>query len=198
MFGGTFDPPHYGHLSLLRAAIAAVQPTAVYVIPTGEPPHKAAGHTPAALRMEMCACFLPLFEGLILDDSEILRGGKSYTVDTVHAVQKKFPDSQIYLPMGSDMFLSFTQWREWREIIKCAVLVVHCRDDEDEPPVHDYVRSLRTSGAEILLTEGRIMALSSTEIREKAMLGEDICALVPPEAFAVIQKNLLYAKKEKK
>ena len=78
LFGGTFDPPHNGHVHLLQNAIAAVRPDRVVVMPAGTPPHKAASATPARWRLEMCRCFLPLHENLVVSDWEIKRAGKSY------------------------------------------------------------------------------------------------------------------------
>ena len=83
LFGGTFDPPHNGHMTLLAGAIEAVRPDLVLVEPAGTPPHKRAGGTSAAHRLAMCECFRPLFPELVLDTTEIARGGKSYTIDTV-------------------------------------------------------------------------------------------------------------------
>ena len=75
LFGGTFDPPHNGHMTLLAGAIEAVRPDLVLVEPAGTPPHKRAGGTSAAHRLAMCECFRPLFPELVLDTTEIARGG---------------------------------------------------------------------------------------------------------------------------
>ena len=83
VFGGTFDPPHNGHVTLLENAVRAVKPDKVLVIPTGVPPHKNGGNTPAAVRLEMCRCFMSVFPKVQLDETEIHRAGKSYTVDTL-------------------------------------------------------------------------------------------------------------------
>lgn len=192
LFGGTFDPPHNGHMCLLKAAIDEVQPQLVIVMPTGTPPHKEAGHTSAALRISMCKCFLQLFHNIIISNHEIERGGKSYTVDTLKRLREKYSDAQIFLPIGSDMLLSFTTWRSWQEILKLATLVVHCRQKEDMQPVREYVKMLENEGGDIVFANGEIEVVSSTEIREKAAAGEDISALVPPCTEKIIIKNNLY------
>ena len=102
LFGGTFDPPHNGHMTLLAGAIEAVRPDLVLVEPAGTPPHKRAGGTSAAHRLAMCECFRPLFPELVLDTTEIARGGKSYTIDTVRQMNARYPGAQLYFPMGSD------------------------------------------------------------------------------------------------
>ena len=133
LFGGTFDPPHNGHVHLLQNAIAAVRPDRVVVMPAGTPPHKAASATPARWRLEMCRCFLPLHENLVVSDWEIKRAGKSYTVDTLAMLRREYPDAELFLCMGSDMLTSFTEWRDWQTILKSAALVVQSRTEGDDP-----------------------------------------------------------------
>ncbi len=192
VFGGTFDPPHNGHVTLLENAVRAVKPAKVLVIPTGTPPHKNSAHTPAALRAAMCACFLPVFPGTMLDETEIHRTGKSYTVDTLIALRRRYPHTHFYLPMGSDMLLYFREWYQYEQILKMATLVVHCRQNEDKAPVQAYVKSLRKQGAHVVLTNGEILEESSTEIRQKIAQGKDISALVPPNVLRIIEENNLY------
>ena len=83
LYGGTFDPPHNGHMNNLRAALALVQPDRALVMPAGTPPHKHASATPAELRLQMCACFTALSPAVQVSDWEIRRGGRSYTVHTL-------------------------------------------------------------------------------------------------------------------
>ena len=118
LFGGTFDPPHNGHMTLLAGAIEAVRPDLVLVEPAGTPPHKRAGGTSAAHRLAMCECFRPLFPELVLDTTEIARGGKSYTIDTVRQMNARYPGAQLYFPMGSDMLLWFRNWAAYRELLR--------------------------------------------------------------------------------
>ena len=83
LYGGTFDPPHNGHMNNLRAALALVQPDRALVMPAGTPPHKHASATPAELRLQMCACFTALSPAVQVSDWEIRQGGRSYTVHTL-------------------------------------------------------------------------------------------------------------------
>ena len=95
LFGGTFDPPHNGHVHFLKSAIRAARPDRVVVMPACIPPHKAASATPAALRLAMCECFRPLFPALEVSDWEIRQGGKSYTIDTVKMLEEKYPGASV-------------------------------------------------------------------------------------------------------
>ena len=192
LFGGTFDPPHNGHMCLLSAAVKEVQPDLVIVMPTGTPPHKQAGHTRAELRLAMCGCFLQLFHNIIISDDEIVQGGKSYTVNTLKRLHEKYSDAQIFLPVGSDMLLSFTEWKSWREILSLAVLVVHCRKTDDITPVQEYVKMLKHEGGDVIIAAGKIETVSSTLIRDMAASGQDISGLVPSAAEEIITQNNLY------
>ncbi|MEG2394852.1 MAG: nicotinate (nicotinamide) nucleotide adenylyltransferase [Ruthenibacterium sp.] len=192
LFGGTFDPPHNGHLCLLHAAIRAVQPDRVVVMPTGLPPHKAAGHTSGELRMRMCACFLPLFSPMVISDMELVREGKSYTVDTVRALQKLYAQARIYLPIGSDMLLYFRKWHAYEILLQAVTLVVHCRDADDLAPVEECAARLRAEGGEVLLVRGPIEEVSSTEVRALAAAGKDISRLVPKNVAQLVRQYRLY------
>lgn len=110
LYGGTFDPPHNGHMNNLRAALELVQPDRAIVMPAGIPPHKTASATPGALRLAMCACFTALSPAVEVSDWEIRQGGRSYTVHTLEMLRARFPDAALYLSVGSDMLLSFQRW----------------------------------------------------------------------------------------
>ena len=132
LYGGTFDPPHNGHMNNLRAALALVQPDRALVMPAGTPPHKHASATPAELRLQMCACFTALSPAVQVSDWEIRRGGRSYTVHTLEWLRGQDPDGALYLCVGSDMLLTFQEWYRWQDMLKMAALVVESRTGTDE------------------------------------------------------------------
>lgn len=192
LFGGTFDPPHKGHMSILKNAIAAVQPDAVWVVPADTPPHKQASATPAALRLAMCACFKPLFPGLVVSDIEIGRGGKSYTVDTVAALQQQYPGVRVYLCIGSDMLLTFTEWRSYRTLLHKVVLVAQCRESEDRQAAVAAALALAREGGRILFASGQIEEISSTQLRAAIAAGKQVGDSIPPPAAALVARCGLY------
>lgn len=192
LFGGTFDPPHNGHMALLESAVALVQPDLVLIEPAGVPPHKAASTTPAEIRLLMCQCFLPLAKTVQLDNTEILREGKSYTFDTLCTIEQRYPDAQLYFPIGSDMLLYFKQWHRWQEVLKKATLVVQCRRGEDKTPVREMCAALQEEGATLLMVQEKIVTISSTQIRALVQKEESIAALVPPMVQDIIIKQKLY------
>lgn len=188
LYGGTFDPPHWGHINNLRAAMQAVQPDKVIVMPAGIPPHKAASATPGSLRLQMCRCFLQLGEQVEISDWEITREGKSYTVNTLRMLHSTYPDAQLYLTVGSDMLTSFRTWREWQSILQLATLVVESREADDAAMLAEFADSLCGDGARILFARAKPVPMSSSEIRQGSAGAE----AVPPEVWQIISSRGLY------
>lgn len=196
LFGGTFDPPHNGHMELLRGAMAAARPDLVVVEPAFIPPHKHASTTPAGIRLALCQCFLEAGGPVLLDDTEILRGGKSYTLDTIDEMHRRYPDAELLFSMGSDMLLSFRQWHGYRELLRKMTLVVHSRREEDVGPLRVFARSLEEEGGRVRFAPARILEISSTELREKARRGETLHGLVPACVETMIHHYGLYRPEE--
>lgn len=188
LYGGTFDPPHWGHINNLRAAMQAVQPDKVIVMPAGIPPHKAASATPGSLRLQMCRCFLQLGEQVEISDWEITHEGKSYTVNTLRMLHSTYPDAQLYLTVGSDMLTSFRTWREWQSILQLATLVVESREADDAAMLAEFADSLCGDGARILFARAKPVPMSSSEIRQGSAGSE----AVPPEVWQIISSRGLY------
>ena len=128
LYGGTFDPPHNGHMNNLRAALELVQPDKAIVMPAGIPPHKKASTTPGKVRLAMCQCFTALSPAVEVSDWEIAQGGRSYTVHTLEMLRDAYPGAELYLCVGSDMLLTFTQWYRWQDMLAMAALVVESRE----------------------------------------------------------------------
>ena len=142
LYGGTFDPPHNGHLNNLRAAAARVQPDKVVVMPAGLSPFKQKTSAPGALRLEMCSCFhaleedadtIPQLEVSGWEIEQAAAGNRNYTVLTVEKLARENPGAQLYLAIGSDMLLSFDGWHRWQDILRLAHLVVTSRNTGDIP-----------------------------------------------------------------
>lgn len=200
LYGGTFDPPHNGHLNNLRAAAARVRPDLVVVMPAGVPPHKAASATPAALRLEMCRCFDALagetgMPRLTVSDWEIrqaAQGARNYTVLTLEMLAAEYPGAALYLAVGSDMLESFREWHRWQDILRLARLVVISREIGDDSALHSAACSLDPSGSRILLTPVTAVPMASSEIRRRLAAGEDCAADLPPAVRRVIRRENLY------
>lgn len=192
MFGGTFDPPHNGHMAILQNAIAACVPHKVVIMPAGMPPHKQASATPAALRLAMCECFRPLFGNMDISRMEVDRQGKSYSYDTVQQLLAQNPGAHISLCIGGDMLLSFTEWRNWQQLLRLVTLVVQGRMANDSQPIAQAAKKLAAQGANIVFTNGLIEEVSSTQVRRMVRQGKSVAGLVPPLVEHIIRENRLY------
>ncbi|MBO7175896.1 MAG: nicotinate (nicotinamide) nucleotide adenylyltransferase, partial [Clostridia bacterium] len=129
IYGGTFAPPHIGHVSAAQAFMTQMKLDILYVIPAGIPPHKqiSADDDPRH-RLRMCELAFGGMEGVIVSDCEIRRSGKSYTVDTLRELSA--PDRRLFLLMGTDMMLTLDQWRESDEIFKLCY-PIYARREKD-------------------------------------------------------------------
>ena len=187
LFGGTFDPPHNGHIHLLQQAIRAVAPDWVVVMPACLPPHKAPSATAPDLRLAMCRCFEPIFPDLEVSSWEIEQGGASYTIDTVAMLENRFPGAQIFLTVGSDMLLSFTGWKDWQQLLARTILVVQSRREGDEEQLAAAAAGLEQKGGRVVFAGGTPLEVSSSEIRSGRGRKN-----IPPQAREIIRRYDLY------
>ena len=202
LYGGSFDPPHNGHLNNLRAAAACVRPDRVVVMPAGLSPFKQHTAAPAALRLEMCGCFRQLAQGeeavtpqLEVSSWEIAQaeaGRRNYTVLTVEMLAAQDPEGELYLAVGSDMLLSFEGWHRWQDILRIARVVVTSRDIGDAPALHAKAKQLDPSGGRILFAPVQALPMASSQLRARLAAGEECEAELPEEVSSVIRREGLY------
>ena len=180
MLGGTFNPPHLGHLHAAHLAKDALGLDQVLFIPTNIPPHKTLPEdtATAADRCRMVRLLTRDEPWARLDTIEIERGGASYTVDTLRALHAR-GEEDLYLIVGTDMLLSFDRiWRAPEEIARLCTLAVCAREDEDWDAIAEKAALLRkTMDAKIELVRGESLTISSTEIG-RASCRERVCSYV--------------------
>ena len=177
IYGGTFDPPHLGHMEAARAAAALLELDRVLFIPASIPPHKALppDTVSAQDRLAMTAM---MADGVCLelgrpglaqaDGMELDRAGKSYTADTVTELRRRFPEDELWLLMGTDMFLTLQSWREPERIMAQAGIAAFARRESDAGELLDIQgRFLQeTYGARVAIVQlPQIIDLSSTQVR---------------------------------
>jgi len=185
VLGGTFDPPHIGHLIVAQDAWSALGLERVLFVPAAVPPHKrGVAITPAEVRLAMveAACADdPRFEAC---DLEIRRGGTSYTVDTLRALKERDPRGALFFLLGADQFRDIHKWRSPLELARLAELVVLSRPGYpiEEPKIEIPYRRLDVTCVDI----------SATEIRRRVSAGEPIRYLVPGAVEAIIRAHGLY------
>ena len=198
LYGGSFYPPHNGHLNNLRAAIRRVHPDKVVVMPAGLSPFKQQTAAPAALRLEMCSCFrelgqaVPQVEICGWEIAQAEAGNRNYTVLTVEMLARKYPDAQLYLGIGSDMLLSFDAWHRWQDILRLAHLVVVSRNIGDDPALHAKARQLDPAGGRILFAPVEALPMASSGLRARLAAGDPCEAELPEAVRAVIRRENLY------
>ncbi|MCL2827399.1 MAG: nicotinate (nicotinamide) nucleotide adenylyltransferase [Oscillospiraceae bacterium] len=169
IFGGTFNPPHRGHLVATRAAIDALELDRLYVVPTGTPPHKPlpAGSPEPGDRHRLAQLLFAGEELVQVLDMEIKRPGPSYTVDTVKALKAQHLGADFFLLLGTDMFLSIEQWHRAEELIRLATPAVFAREQGQGGEIAAYMGRIKDLyGIEPARIYHDILALSSTEIRD--------------------------------
>ena len=202
LYGGSFDPPHNGHMNNLRAAAARVKPDKVVVMPAGISPFKRGTCASGALRIEMCRCFSALAEEQAVPALEVSgweveqaeRGQRNYTVLTLEMLAAEYPGAALYLAIGSDMLLTFDGWHRWQDILKLAHLVVTSRNIGDDPVLHEKAKRLDAAGARILFAPVEALPMASSEIRARLAAGAACEAELPQAVWAVIRREKLYKK----
>ena len=208
IFGGTFDPIHYGHLRTAFEMLQALRFDAVRFIPSGDPPHRGRTFASAQLRLEMVTAATQRERRFVVDDRELRREGPSYTVDTLASIRREQADAALGLILGMDAFLGLCSWHRWDEILGLANIVVAHRPGWRAPdigPLGDLIAEHGTHRVEDLHENaaGRIhihavtqLEISSTEIRELVLAGRDPRFLMPDVVRDVIMNSNCYAKQE--
>lgn len=190
VFGGTFNPPHLGHMAAAEACIRALSLDRLILMPTRLPPHKElpAGSAAPEQRLEMCRIAASQIPRCEASDLELRREGPSYTADTAEALAAMFPDDQLWMVIGTDMLLTFDRWREPERILRHCRLAVVARNENDRTRISEKAALLReTMGARIDVVENAALPVSSTQVREDPAL-----TMVHPAVAEYIRANGLY------
>ena len=147
IYGGTFNPPHQGHMLAARIALEALDLDRLILIPTAQPPHKdlPAGSPTAEDRLAMTniAADNLLWPAISVSDLELRRAGRSYTADTIEALHRQYPDDELWFLMGADMFLSLQNWHEPERIMACAGIAGFARAADQEEELERQAELLR-------------------------------------------------------
>lgn len=206
IFGGTFDPVHYGHLRPALELLESLQLHEVRMIPCAVPPHRETPIASGQARLAMLQLAVVDEPGLVADDRELQRGGPSYMVDTLRSLREELGDVPLCLLMGSDAFLGLPSWHEWRQLLTLAHIVVAHRPGwrMDKPEMgelsgllekHEVTTASMLSAkpaGHILLQSVTPLAISATGIRRSIQEGKSARFLIPERVWDYIQTNKLY------
>lgn len=205
LFGGTFDPIHYGHLRTAFELWQSLRLAEVRFLPTGNPPHRDVTLASAELRLQMVRAAIADQPAFLVDDREVRRTGLSYSVDTLTELRAEFADRSLCLLLGMDAFLGLPHWHRWRELLDLAHVVVAHRPGWKAPtqgPLGEVMVDRGTGSVRDLheARAGRVyvhavtqLEISSTELRQLIVAGRDPRYLVPDSVRAIIRETECYA-----
>ena len=182
VFGGTFDPPHIGHLVAAQDALTVLNLDRVILVPAAVPPHKLDRTlTSAGTRLELIRAAVTDDARFEIDDIELRRAGPSWTVDTLREFRARWPEARLHLLVGMDQFADFASWRDPEEIARLAQIAVLSR-----------AGAAALAGANAIPVAVTRIDITSTEIRRRVADGLPIRYLVPAAVESLIARYGLY------
>ena len=169
IFGGTFNPPHSGHENAAKAAAAQLNLDILIVVPVGVPPHKSLpkGSPSSEIRFLMTQNAFSEIPNSIVSDIEVKTSEPGYTAYTVDAIKKTYPDAELFLLMGTDMFLSLESWKDYRVLLDNVIPAVFSRNDSDYKKISEFSDYLMGKyGCRTEIIKNTIISISSSKLRE--------------------------------
>ena len=197
IYGGTFNPPHIGHLQSARAAAKQLGLELLLIVPAGIPPHKelAEGTPPAWMRLEMAQAAFLSEPHTIVTDIEIRNSGPGYTIDTVNAIKTEYPGSQLFLLVGTDMYLTLDTWKDSVTLLKTITPAVFSRSFEDTERISLYSEDLQKRfGVQTEIVTNCVVEISSSSLRELLPKREG-AGYITDTTYSYIIKYRLYGAK---
>jgi len=208
IFGGSFNPPHNGHVNSLTTVQKKMGFDLIHIVPNNQNPLKIPTDSPATEhRLAMAKqAFQSYGDKFFVDDIELKRGGKSYTVDTIQELLKKYKSNELFLIIGADNFETFSEWKDYKKILELANIVVTTRPGyqipENEKEWPDYLTPLVADSdfGTLELTTGRSIEfitlddldISSSELRKRLRLGRPTEKFLPLAVESYIKEHGLY------
>ena len=192
IYGGAFNPPHTGHIRAAEYAVQALNLDKLMLIPSCTSPHKPlpAGSAEPSQRLAMINLWAG--EKMEVCDLELSRGGTSYTYETVEQLKLRYPDAELILFMGTDMFLSFHTWKEPERILACVSLAVFYRGDKNEKDaIAAKQQEYLDKGHRVYLVENPVTEISSTQLR-RMLVFRCAAPFMDEKVLHYIQENGLY------
>lgn len=200
IFGGTFDPIHYGHLRSALELKELFELDHIRLIPCAQPVHRDEPNATAEQRLEMLQIALQNQPDFVVDAQELERSGGSYTFHTLEKLRLDYPNEPLILFIGSDAFNEFTTWFRWRELFNFAHIVVITRPNAALNPLNDFFKSCLTDDkSQLKQLAGRLffqeitqLAISATAIRGMIATKQNPRFLLPDAVLDYIFKHQLY------
>jgi nicotinate-nucleotide adenylyltransferase len=182
IFGGTFNPPHIGHLIMANEVYHALDFDEIRFMPNAKPPHKEATQLATGeQRLHMLELAVEPFSYFTVESLEIVRGGLSYSFDTIMELQKQEPQTQFSFLIGADMIAYLDQWYKIDELVKHIQLIGVRRPGYDEKSAYP-----------VTIIDAPLIDLSSTMLRNRLQQGKDVSLLIPESVQSYIRQEKLY------
>lgn len=193
ILGGTFNPPHIGHLICAQEAQAQLRLDHVILMPAGRPPHKPSlvDEPGARHRLELCRAAVGTDARFEVGDLEIQRAGPSYTADTLHELHVRTPDNELFLIVGGDAAAGLRSWYRPQQVLTLATLAVAARRGTQRASIDAALAGL-DGGERAEFFRMPSIGISSTEIRRRVRDGQPIRYLVPERVERYIDQHRLY------
>ncbi|MCL2637073.1 MAG: nicotinate (nicotinamide) nucleotide adenylyltransferase [Oscillospiraceae bacterium] len=189
IFGGSFNPPHNGHINIAVRAKEELGLDKMLIMPTGTSPHKGKAAMGFYAREYMCHLAFSKLPGFEVTDIEGARAGSSYTIDSLRLLKKQYPESaQFYLLIGADMLFFFDRWHKYQTILNECHVIAAAREPGQFTDMTEYATEI----GKIKVLNLEVTQVSSSEIREKIAKGEDVRELVPEKVLTLIREKQYY------
>ena len=197
IYGGSFNPPHCGHVEAAAAVMEHLKPDKMLIIPASIPPHKelCIDSPDPQERLLLTRLAFSELEGAEVSDIEIMREGKSYSAETLEQLMKLYPGAEFCFAMGTDMFLSFEQWYRYRFLLENMTLAVFCRCYGEDAGILEHAEYLKKEyGAKCVFVPHEPQPMSSSDIRDMLRRRMGVSYL-PEKVYARIIENGDYGAK---
>jgi nicotinate-nucleotide adenylyltransferase len=192
ILGGTFNPPHLGHLIAAQEAHRELALDQVVLIPAAIPPHKPVEDEPGAQhRLELCRRAVGDDERFTVSDLELRRDGPSFTVDTLDILRSRSPSDDLFLILGADIAAGLPEWHEPERVLELATVTIARRRGTAKAAVQDALAQLPGGDRARFFQMPRI-GISSTMVRDRVRAGQSIRYFVPDGVMHYIQRHGLY------
>ena len=197
IFGGTFDPVHFGHLALAEECLAAANLDELWLVPAASPPHKGGKKLSRFdQRKEMLELAIAGNEKFKVEPMEADRPGPSFTIDTLEEIQKRKPNDELFLIIGGDSALEFSTWKDPAKIASLATIIVRIRPGFIMPTEQEFIsqlgKELGVVPKVIFVAGPPFLDVSSSLLKERVSNNKSIRYLLPRAVEVYIQQKKLY------
>jgi nicotinate-nucleotide adenylyltransferase len=204
IFGGTFDPVHFGHLRPALEVQQALGLNEVRFVPAGQPPHRDTPHATIPQRLSMLQAAIDDQPGFVVDEREIQREGPSYMVDTLASLREEVGQLPLCLILGYDAFLGLPGWHQWSRLTELAHLVITHRPGWNHDDLDEVLQNLvqqhemgleqlsQHAAGGLVFVAVTQLDISATTLREQICAGQDIRYLLPDPVYQMIKMQKLY------